>query len=74
MRLIAEGASVKLWDNKEMKLDSETIGLKGSATHVGKIFSPERAAGEILGNGSVDPEEVAILLIDKLKEKGLITI
>ncbi len=74
MRLLAEGASVKLWDNQEMKLDSNAIGLKGSATHVDKIFSPERAAGEILGNGSISPEEVAVLLIDKLKDKGLITI
>ncbi len=74
MRLLAEGASVTLWDNEEMKLDSNTIGLKGSATHVGKIFSPERAMGEILGNGSIGPEEAAVILIDKLKDKGLLTI
>ncbi len=74
MRLMAEGATVTLWDNKEMKLNEETIGLKGSATQVRKIFSPERAVGEILGDGAANPDEAANLLIDKLSEGGLILI
>jgi len=72
MRLMAEKASVVLWDNKEMKLDRETIGLQGSPTQVRRIFSPERAKGEILGNGAKDPEQSAQLLIDKLVEKDLL--
>ena len=71
MRLMAENAPVVLWDNKEMKLDGETIGLSGSATQVRKIFSPERAKGEILGDGAKDPEEAANLLINKLVEKAV---
>lgn len=74
LRLLAEEVTVTLWDNKEMKLSEETIGLKGSATQVRKIFSPERAVGEVLGNGISNPEEAACLLIDKLREKGLILI
>ncbi len=74
MRLMAEDATVALWDNKEMELDEETIGLKGSATQVRKIFSPERAKGEILGDGSKKPEEAAQLLLGKLIEKDLISL
>ena len=55
-----------------MALDENTIGLKGSATQVRKIFSPERAKGEILGDGTNDPEGAAHLLINKLLEKDII--
>jgi len=72
MRLIAADSTVTLWDNKAMTLDEETIGLKGSATQVRKIFSPQRAKGEIIGAGANDPNEAAKLLIDKLLEKNLI--
>lgn len=71
-RLIAEDIEVTLWNNQEMELDEETIGLKGSATQVRKIFSPERAKGEILGDGIDNPEEAAQLLIGKLIEKDII--
>jgi electron transfer flavoprotein beta subunit len=71
-RLEALEAEVILWNNEEMKLDTETVGLKGSATQVSKIFSPERAQGEILGDGLNDPEEAAHLLIRKLVEKDII--
>ncbi len=74
MRLMAEDAEITLWDNNEMKLDLETIGLKGSATQVRKIFSPERAKGEILGDGINEPEKAANLLINRLVEKDLLFI
>ena len=73
-RLQAEDAMVALWSNEEMKLDKETVGLKGSATQVSKIFSPERAQGEILGDGLNDPEEAAHLLIRKLVEKDFVNL
>lgn len=72
MRLMAADATVTLWDNKVMALNEETVGLKGSATQVRKIFSPERTSGEIIGDGAKDPEEAAQLLIDKLLEKNII--
>jgi electron transfer flavoprotein beta subunit len=72
MRLMAQDAQISLWDNKVMNLDASTIGLKGSATQVRKIFSPERAKGEILGDGVNDPDGAARLLIDKLTEKDIV--
>jgi electron transfer flavoprotein beta subunit len=72
MRLMAEDTTVELWNNKVMILDENTIGLKGSATQVRKIFSPERAKGEIIGDGVNDPEGAASLLIDKLIEKDIV--
>jgi electron transfer flavoprotein beta subunit len=72
MRLMAEDATVTVWDNKVMGLSEDRIGLKGSATQVRKIFSPERAKGEMLGDGVNNPEEAAHLLVDKLMEDGLL--
>jgi electron transfer flavoprotein beta subunit len=74
MRLMAEDAAIALWDNNEMKIDEETIGLKGSATQVRKIFSPERAKGEVLGDGANKPEEAAHLLIEKMMEKDILAL
>ena len=74
MRLMSEEAEVTLWDNKVMQLAEETIGLKGSPTQVRKIFSPERAKGEILGDGVNNPEEAAHLLIDNMLERDIISL
>jgi electron transfer flavoprotein beta subunit len=71
-RLMAQDATVTLWNNKVMGLKEDNIGLKGSATQVRKIFSPERTKGEIVGDGANKPEETANQLIDKLLEKNLI--
>jgi electron transfer flavoprotein beta subunit len=71
-RLAAETATVKVWDNKTLKLDENLIGLKGSATQVRRIFSPERAKGEIIGDGLNKPVETADLLVDKLVGKDII--
>ncbi len=74
MRLASEEAQVTLWDNKVMKMNEETIGLKGSATQVRRIFSPERAKGEILGDGENMPQEAAHLLIETLMEKDILSL
>jgi electron transfer flavoprotein beta subunit len=74
LRLMAEDTSVALWDNQEMGLAPETIGLNGSPTQVRRIFSPERAKGEILGDGANNPEEAAGLLLDKLIETDIIAL
>ena len=39
MRLTSETAEVLTWDNKILKLDEQTIGLKGSNTSTENIFS-----------------------------------
>jgi electron transfer flavoprotein beta subunit len=72
MRLAAAEATVELWNNQTLKLDEQKIGLKGSPTWVSKIFSPERAQGEILGDGYADPEGTAKLLIEKLLAKDML--
>ncbi|BCG47895.1 Electron transfer flavoprotein, beta subunit [Citrifermentans bremense] len=74
MRLDSADAKVELWDNSVLGLDVNTIGLKGSPTWVSRIFSPERAKGEMLGDGARDPEGAAQLLVDKMLEKDLLAL
>jgi len=74
MRLASETAEVSVWDNKFMKLDENTIGLKGSPTQVRRIFSPERAKGEIIGDGINKPADTANLLVDKLVAKDIVSL
>ncbi len=74
MRLAAVDASVKVWNNEVLKLDVNSIGLKGSPTWVSRIFSPERDKGEIIGDGANDPQGTAALLIDKLLSKDLLAV
>jgi len=74
MRLMAQDAGIKVWDNQVLKLSEDVIGLKGSATSVRRIFSPDRPPGQILGGESVtDPEEAARILLDKLVSRNLIS-
>ena len=73
-RMMAEDAEVALWDNNVLKMDPNTIGLKGSPTQVRKIFSPERVKGEIVGDGLNAPEEAANLLVDALIEKNFVSL
>ncbi|HBA73144.1 MAG: electron transfer flavoprotein subunit beta [Geobacteraceae bacterium GWC2_55_20] len=74
MRLAAAEATVEVWNNQVLKLDEQKIGLKGSPTWVSKIFSPDRAVGEILGDGNSDPEGTAEMLIEKLLAKDMLPI
>lgn len=74
MRLMAETAEVKIWDNKVLKLDENTIGLRGSPTQVRRIFSPERVKGEIVGDGVNKPAETARMLVDELLKKDIISL
>ena len=74
LRLMAEEAKIMVWDNKVLKLPEDTIGIKGSATQVRRIFSPQRTKGEIIGDGQKSPDEAARLLIDKLVEKDILAL
>lgn len=74
MRLESRERQITVWDNSVLKLDVETVGLKGSPTWVSKIFSPEREQGEIIGDGSRDPAGTAALLLDRLLARDLLTI
>lgn len=74
MRLASQETEVKVWNNETLKLDVNTIGLKGSPTWVSRIFSPEREQGEIIGDGVSDPVGTANMLIDKLLSKDLLAL
>jgi electron transfer flavoprotein beta subunit len=74
MRIASQEMEVQVWDNSLLKLDVESVGLKGSPTWVSKIFSPERDQGEIVGDGINDPVGTASLLLDKLLGKDLLTV
>ncbi|QWV96128.1 electron transfer flavoprotein subunit beta/FixA family protein [Geomonas nitrogeniifigens] len=74
MRLESAEATVQVWSNRELQLDQEGIGLKGSPTWVSRIFSPERQKGEIVGDGAADPAGAADLLVDKLLSRDLLVV
>lgn len=74
MRLSSARAEVECWSNEQLKLDVNSVGLKGSPTWVSRIFSPERKEGEIIGNGMQDPVAAANLLIDRLLEGDLLAV
>jgi len=73
-RLESNLVEIEKWDNGFLKLEQETVGLKGSPTWVSRIFSPERDKGEIIGDGTNDPEGTADLLIKKLLEKDILSV
>lgn len=73
-RLAAKSAGFAVWDNGVLKLDVNSVGLKGSPTWVSRIFSPERAKGEMLGDGLADPQGSAGLLLERLLAKDLLAL
>jgi len=65
-----EGKELILWGAKDLEVETERLGLKGSPTQVFKSFSPTiKRSGEILGS-SVD--ESVKKLKTRLKERHLI--
>jgi electron transfer flavoprotein beta subunit len=74
MRLASVHAEVERWSNEELKLDVNSVGLKGSPTWVSRIFSPERREGEIVGNGIQDPVAAAHLLINRLLDGDMLAV
>lgn len=66
----AAKAQIPTWTVKDLGVDENRVGLKGSPTWVVKVFSPEaRGGGEILKG---DLTEVVPLLVDKLMESKFI--
>ena len=74
MRIKAAEGKVKVWDNRELDLDVNSIGLKGSPTWVSRIFSPQRTQGELLGDGVLDPAGTARLLLERLLARDLLAL
>jgi electron transfer flavoprotein beta subunit len=73
-RLAAKSATFAVWDNSVLKLDVNSVGLKGSPTWVSRIFSPERAKGEMIGDGIKDPQGSAGMLLERLLAKDLLAL
>jgi len=66
----AAKATIPTWTAKEIGIDENRVGLKGSPTWVWKIFSPEaRGGGEVLKG---ELTEVVPLLVNKLMNLKLI--
>lgn len=66
----AAKATIPTWTAKEIGVDENRVGLKGSPTWVWKIFSPEaRGGGEVLKG---ELTEVVPLLVNKLMDLKLI--
>jgi electron transfer flavoprotein beta subunit len=74
LRLASLESEVQVWNNEVLKLDVNSIGLKGSPTWVSRIFSPEREKGEIVGDGLKDPKGTSRLLLEKLRSKDLLPV
>jgi electron transfer flavoprotein beta subunit len=74
MRLASVKSSVECWGNDVLKLDVNSVGLKGSPTWVSRIFSPQKSEGEILGDGLQDPVGAALLLVDRLLAQDLLAV
>ncbi|GLI38633.1 electron transfer flavoprotein subunit beta/FixA family protein [Geobacter hydrogenophilus] len=72
MRIEAADSPVTMWNNEVLRLDPATVGLKGSPTWVSRIFSPERATGQIIGDGEADPAGTARLMVETLRNKDLL--
>ena len=66
----AAKATIPTWTTKEIGVDENRVGLKGSPTWVWKVFSPEsRGGGEIL-KGEVT--ETVPLLVNKLMDSKFV--
>ena len=61
---------VKVWMLKDLTVDLDNIGLKGSPTKVKKSFTKgAKSAGKLF---NLEPQESAELLVDKLREKFIL--
>jgi electron transfer flavoprotein beta subunit len=61
---------VKIWTSKDVDVDPESIGLKGSPTKVVRSFTKgAKSAGKVF---VLEPQESAELIVEKMKEKFII--
>lgn len=72
MRIEAADSPVTMWNNEVLRLDPATVGLKGPPTWVSRIFPPERAKGQIIGDGEADPAGTARLMVETLQNNDLL--
>ncbi|RJP19958.1 MAG: electron transfer flavoprotein beta subunit/FixA family protein [Candidatus Omnitrophota bacterium] len=63
---------IPVWSNEILKLDPNTIGLKGSPTNVRRIFAPQREKGEIIDAMGDNKDAAVNMIIDKLFEWNIV--
>jgi electron transfer flavoprotein beta subunit len=71
-RLAAADAPVSTWTNSVLKLEPEKIGLRGSPTHVKKIFAPQRAKGETVSAEGEQKDAALDRVMERLVDWGII--
>lgn len=65
-KMRAKKATITVWNEKDLDIDPETVGLKGSPTAVNRTFTPpRRGGGEIIAAETAS--EAAKTLIVKIK-------
>lgn len=65
----AKNKPISIWGKADLKVEDERLGLTGSPTKAGEIFTPDlKRKGEML-TGSV--EEIADAIIEKLRAAGV---
>ncbi len=67
-RMHSQEVNIPVWNNYNLRLDPETIGIKGSPTYVKRIFAPEATKGEIYNGEGKAPEAMARIVLEKFAE------
>lgn len=65
-KLRAKKQVIPIWTHKDLDLEEDKVGLKGSPTQVVKIFSPPPRKGGKIFQG--EPEETVSKLIEEIKD------
>jgi electron transfer flavoprotein beta subunit len=65
-KMRAQKAAITVWGNKDLGIEENKIGLKGSPTQVVKIFTPPHKEGGKVFTG--EPGEVVDALVAEIKD------
>ena len=71
-RIHSRDVTIKIWDNKVLNLDPNTIGLLGSPTQVRKIFAPERKKGEVISGEGEQKGHAVDAIVELLVKNDII--
>lgn len=69
-KMQAKNLQIPVWSNKELNIDENRLGLRGSPTWVVNIFPPETKGSRKILQGSV--EEQVDSLVDELKDMRIL--
>jgi electron transfer flavoprotein beta subunit len=71
-KVMAKRREIPTWRASDLKIPEEWIGLKGSPTRVARIETQESEVRSCELITEADPEKAAILMIEALKNRGVI--